>query len=392
MKSARTMQKEIYLDYAATTPMDQRVIDRVSQASKLYYGNPSSLHRLGMEAEQAIAAVRKNIAKTINCQESEVIFTSGGTEGNNMIIRGIVEKSRREKMRIITTAIEHPSVLDVFSFYQSHGIDVVFLEVDENGLIAMEDLQAALNEHTILVSIMGVNNELGTIQDLQAIGQLIKKSYPKCLFHSDFVQGYLKIPLDIKACRLDAITICAHKIFGPKGAGAVYLKKGLMTKPLLLGGGQEQGLRSGTQNVPGILGFDEAINLRKDIYLQDLELLQRMRDQLIEMLDKRLTDIKVNGQGSPYILNVSFNQVRGEVLLHSLEGAGIFVSTGSACSSHKKEKQYVLKAIGLPEDFKEGTIRISFSKDITDQDLEYTAEQIEKSVNSLRKLIRPKRK
>jgi cysteine desulfurase len=386
------MQKEIYLDYAATTPMDQRVIDRVSQASKLYYGNPSSLHRLGMEAEQAIAAVRKNIAKTINCQESEVIFTSGGTEGNNMIIRGIVEKSRREKMRIITTAIEHPSVLDVFSFYQSHGIDVVFLEVDENGLIAMEDLQAALNEHTILVSIMGVNNELGTIQDLQAIGQLIKKSYPKCLFHSDFVQGYLKIPLDIKACRLDAITICAHKIFGPKGAGAVYLKKGLMTKPLLLGGGQEQGLRSGTQNVPGILGFDEAINLRKDIYLQDLELLQRMRDQLIEMLDKRLTDIKVNGQGSPYILNVSFNQVRGEVLLHSLEGAGIFVSTGSACSSHKKEKQYVLKAIGLPEDFKEGTIRISFSKDITDQDLEYTAEQIEKSVNSLRKLIRPKRK
>lgn len=392
MKSARTMQKEIYLDYAATTPMDQRVIDRVSQASKLYYGNPSSLHRLGMEAEQAIAAVRKNIAKTINCQESEVIFTSGGTEGNNMIIRGIVEKSRREKMRIITTAIEHPSVLDVFSFYQSHGIDVVFLEVDENGLIAMEDLQAALNEHTILVSIMGVNNELGTIQDLQAIGQLIKKSYPKCLFHSDFVQGYLKIPLDIKACRLDAITICAHKIFGPKGAGAVYLKKGLMTKPLLLGGGQEQGLRSGTQNVPGILGFDEAINLRKDTYLQDLELLQRMRDQLIEMLDKRLTDIKVNGQGSPYILNVSFNQVRGEVLLHSLEGAGIFVSTGSACSSHKKEKQYVLKAIGLPEDFKEGTIRISFSKDITDQDLEYTAEQIEKSVNSLRKLIRPKRK
>jgi cysteine desulfurase len=386
------MQKEIYLDYAATTPMDQRVIDRVSQASKLYYGNPSSLHRLGMEAEQAIAAVRKNIAKTINCQESEVIFTSGGTEGNNMIIRGIVEKSRREKMRIITTAIEHPSVLDVFSFYQSHGIDVVFLEVDENGLIAMEDLQAALNEHTILVSIMGVNNELGTIQDLQAIGQLIKKSYPKCLFHSDFVQGYLKIPLDIKACRLDAITICAHKIFGPKGAGAVYLKKGLMTKPLLLGGGQEQGLRSGTQNVPGILGFDEAINLRKDTYLQDLELLQRMRDQLIEMLDKRLTDIKVNGQGSPYILNVSFNQVRGEVLLHSLEGAGIFVSTGSACSSHKKEKQYVLKAIGLPEDFKEGTIRISFSKDITDQDLEYTAEQIEKSVNSLRKLIRPKRK
>lgn len=386
------MQKEIYLDYAATTPMDQRVIDRVSQASKLYYGNPSSLHRLGMEAEQAIAAVRKNIAKTINCQESEVIFTSGGTEGNNMIIRGIVEKSRREKMRIITTAIEHPSVLDVFSFYQSHGIDVVFLEVDENGLIALEDLQAALNEHTILVSIMGVNNELGTIQDLQAIGQLIKKSYPKCLFHSDFVQGYLKIPIDIKACRLDAITICAHKIFGPKGVGAVYLKKGLMPKPLLLGGGQEQGLRSGTQNVPGILGFDEAINLRKDTYLHDLELLKKMRDQLIEMLDKRLTAIKINGQGSPYILNVSFNQVRGEVLLHSLEGAGIFVSTGSACSSHKKEKQYVLKAIGLPEDFKEGTIRISFSKDITDQDLEYTAEQIEKSVNSLRKLIRPKRK
>ncbi|WKY46836.1 cysteine desulfurase family protein [Eubacteriaceae bacterium ES3] len=386
------MRKEIYLDYAATTPMDESVIEKVSQASKLYYGNPSSLYRLGMDAEQAVTGVRQKIAKTLNCQENEVIFTSGGTEGNNMVIRGIVEKSRRDNMRIITTAIEHPSVLDVFSFYQSHGIDVVFLEVDEQGLISLDDLQAALNENTVLVSIMGVNNELGTIQNLQAAGQLIKERFPRCVFHSDFVQGYLKIPIDVKALRLDAATICAHKIFGPKGVGAIYLKKGLSPKPLLLGGGQEQGLRSGTENVPGILGFGQAIDIRENSYQEDLKKLRQIRTKLIEKLENRIDEIKINGHetGSPYILNISFNHIRGEVLLHSLEAAGIFVSTGSACSSHKKEKQYVLKAIGLPEDLKEGTIRISFCKDITETDLDYTAEQIEKAVNSLRKLIKPK--
>ena len=386
--------KEIYLDNAATTRVHPQVAEKMMDALVNNYGNPSSLYALGIRAEQAVREVRERIAATINCQSQEIYFTSGGTEGNNMIIKGIVENKQRSRMRIVTTAIEHPSVLDVFSFYENHQVEVVVLGVDAQGHIDLDELKTVVNASTILVSIMGVNNELGTIQDLKAIGKIVKAANPKCVFHSDFVQGYMKIPLDVKACQLDAITMCGHKIFGPKGVGAVYIKKGTTIKPLLHGGGQENNMRSGTENVPGIVGFGEAIRIRKDTYRDQLKAIRKLRSRFIAGIKEQIEDTLVNGDpdGSPYVLNVSFNHVRGEVLLHSLEAKGICVSTGSACSSHKKEKQYVLKAIGLMEEYKEGTIRISFSEDITEADVDEAVSAIAEAVSSLRLLIKKRRK
>lgn len=386
--------KEIYLDNAATTRVHPQVAEKMMDTLVNNYGNPSSLHRLGIRSEQAVKEVRSLIAKTVNCQPQEIYFTSGGTEGNNMIIQGIVENKKRSRMRIITAAIEHPSVLDVFTFYENHDIEVVVLRVDPQGHINLTELEAAMNQDTILVSIMGVNNELGTIQDLKAIGKIVKGVNPQCVFHTDFVQGFMKIPIDVKACQLDALTLCAHKIFGPKGVGAVYIKKGTSIKPLLRGGGQENNMRSGTENVPGIVGLGEAIRLRQDSFKDEFLEIEALRNRFIRGLEDRVDDLKINGDpdGSPYILNISFNRIRGEVLLHSLETKKIYVSTGSACSSHKKEKQFVLKAIGLMEEYKEGTIRISFSRDITISDVDIAVEAIAETVESLRFLVKPSRK
>ena len=386
--------KEIYLDNAATTRVHPQVADKMMDTLVNNYGNPSSLHRLGIKAEQAVKEVRELIAKNLRCQAQEIYFTSGGTEGNNMIIQGVVENKKRNRMRIITSAIEHPSVLDVFTFYENHQIEVIVIGVDAQGHIHLDELAAAMNEDTILVSIMGVNNELGTVQDLKAIGKIIKTTNPKCIFHADFVQGFMKIAVDVKACELDAMTLSGHKIFGPKGVGAVYIKKGTDIKPLVRGGGQESNMRSGTENVPGIVGFGEAIRLRQESFMGEHEEIQNLRNYFIKEITAKVEDIKINGEpnGSPYVLNISFNRVRGEVLLHSLEAKGIFVSTGSACSSHKKEKQYVLKAIGLAEEYKEGTIRISFSKDISKDDVDIAVEAIAQIVTGLRLLVKPRKK
>ncbi|MDO4288045.1 MAG: cysteine desulfurase family protein [Eubacterium sp.] len=382
---------DIYLDNAATTAPHPEVIKAMVQYLSEDYGNPSSLYDKGIKTEKAIREVRRLIAKAINAPEDSVYFTSGGTEGNNTLIKGIVENQRIDKMRIITTAIEHPSVMEVFHFYEAHGIDVVYVPVDGQGKIDLDFLAGAIDDHTVLVSVMGVNNELGTIQDLARIGALIKEKNEKCLFHTDFVQGFMKVPVDVAACKIDALTLCGHKICGPKGIGAIYLRKGVRIKPLIIGGGQEKNLRSGTENVPGIAGLGRAVEIQQELGPQRIQRAQQIKEALIAALAD-VPDMRVNSpeDASPFVTSLSFKGVRGEVLLHSLEGEGIYVSTGSACSSHKKEKQYVLSAIHLPEEYKEGTIRVSFSIKTTEAEVLLAAEAIKKSVAQLRMLLRYK--
>lgn len=384
---------EIYLDNSATTRTHPEVAEEMLRYLTESYGNPSSLYDRGIAVEKAIRTVRERVAGAIRCEPGELYFTSGGTEGNNTIIKGIVENQRLENIKIITTQIEHPSVLEVFKFYEDHGIDVVYLKVDHEGFIDLDELRENIDANTVLVSIMGVNNETGTAQDLEAIGKLIKACNPKCLFHTDYVQGFMKLPVDVKACKIDALTLCGHKICGPKGIGAFYLKKGVRIKPLIIGGGQESNLRSGTENVPGIMGLGKAVEIQQSCGPNQLEKIRAFRRMMIDYLEEHVAEMRVNGpeNGCLYVLSLSFKGVRGEVLLHTLEAQRIYVSTGSACSSHKKEKQTVLKAIGLPEEYKEGTIRVSFSMMTTQEEVQEAAKAIEAAVGQLRKLLRRKK-
>ena len=382
---------EIYLDNAATTAPHPQVVETMMRYYTEAYGNPSALYDKGIAVEKNIREVRRRIASELGTTEESIYFTSGGTEGNNTLIKGIVEKQRIDNIRMITTAIEHPSVLEVFHFYAEHGMEVVYVPVDGQGKIDMNFLAANIDERTALVSVMGVNNELGTIQDLKAIGRLVKEKNPKCLFHTDFVQGFMKVPVDVEACKLDALTFCAHKICGPKGVGGIYLRKGVRIKPLIVGGGQERNLRSGTENVPGIMGLGKAVEIHQHLGSERIERAQRVKTALLRALSD-VPDMRVNSpeDASPFVTSLSFKGVRGEVLLHSLEGEGIYVSTGSACSSHKKEKQHVLSAIHLPEEYKEGTIRVSFSVNTTEMEVLAAAEAIKKAVAQLRMLLRYK--
>lgn len=387
--------KKIYLDNAATTPVHPQVLERMRQSYALQYANPSSMYDLGIANEKEIEKVRALIAKTLGGDPREVYFTSGGTEGDNTIIKGAVEIKRPDvvkRARLITTTIEHPAVKEVFDMYEEHGIDVVRLPVDSRGRVDAAVLEEKMSADTILVSIIGVNNEIGTIQDLYGLGKIIKAKNPQCVFHTDYVQGYMKVPLNVRKCRLDAVTLCGHKINGPKGIGAIYLRKGLRIKPLMLGGGQEQGLRSGTENIQGIIGFGEAVCLM-DAGGQPLyERMAEVRRTFIDGL-AGIEDMRINGdpEGSPYVLSVSFKGLRGEVLLHSLEKRGVYISTGSACSTHKKEKQAVLKAIGLPGDDAEGTIRVSFSMLTTKEEAAEGAAIVAEEVQRLRSWLQRKK-
>lgn len=353
----------MYLDNAATTQTHPTVVERMIKSFKNEYANPSSLYDMGLTNEKIIKRAKSTLAGQIHCHPEEIIFTSGGTEGDNFLIKGIIEKQREDRLkasRIITTKIEHPAVKEIFKLYESYGIDVVWLPVKSDGFVDIDTLQKAVTPNTLLVSIIGVNNEIGTIQPLQEIGEIVKQRSPDCFFHSDYVQGFMKEPIDVKKCQLDGLTVCGHKINGPKGIGAVYLKEGKNIKPLMLGGGQENGLRSGTENIQGIVGLEAAIKIWENPDV--MKKIKSLRDYVASELIK-IGDVKINGpmDACPSVMSVSIKGIRGEVLLHSLEARGVYISTGSACSSHKKEKNTVLKAINLDRDYIEGTIRISFS-------------------------------
>ena len=375
----------IYLDNSATTKPYPQVIEAVNRALTDDFGNPSTLYTLGLSAEKTVKAARKSVAKSIGAQESEVYFTSGGTESDNAAIFGAWEARKKQGRRIITTAVEHPAVLRCFEALKSRGADVVVLPVDGNCSLDLEDLKKALTQDTVLVSVMHVNNETGAVFPVKKISEILD-SYAKSagiakpILHSDCVQSYGKLPLDVKALGADMISVSAHKVHGPKGVGALYVRNGLHIPAFICGGGQEKGFRSGTENVPGIAGFGAASEMIRPGRFE-------VRDILKSLISESIADVKINSaeDSCTSVLNVSFNGCRAEVLLHQLEQDGIFVSTGSACSS-KDKGSHVLSAMGLKASEIEGAVRFSFSRENTEEEMRVTAERLKFYVEGQRKL------
>lgn len=382
---------EVYLDNAATTKPSKEVIDIINKSFTEYYGNPSSLHKKGVEIEKMIKKARRQVAKALRAEDGEIYFTSGGTESNNLAIMGALEANKRKGKHIITTRIEHASVLNVFNELENRGYDVTYLNVDENGLIDIKDFKRSLRSDTALISIMYVNNEVGSIQPIKEISKEIKAINKRPIFHVDGIQAFGKIDINLKKLNIDLLSISGHKLHGPKGIGALYANKNTKIKSLFFGGNQELGIRSGTENVPGILALGVTAEMAHKNLKNNSEKLMNLRNRMIEGVIQRIDNIKINGMkgegAAPHILNISFIGIKGEVLLHTLEQDGIFVSTGSACSSRKKTYSYVLKNMGLTEKELEGAIRFSFSMFNSEGDIDYALDRLKIRVDELRKVM-----
>lgn len=384
----------IYLDYAATTPISPEVKEVMINHFDTF-GNPSSLHHLGVVAEKLIKQARKQVSDALGVNEREIIFTSGGTEANNLAIQGLT--LNRTNARYITSQIEHPSVLGTFEWLEKNGADVVYLPVDEQGRVMLEALKSALSKETVLVSIMAVNNETGTIQPVQEIGTMIqtfnREFQAQVRFHVDAVQAFGKFTLMPEKLNVDAMSISAHKIGGPKGIGALYVKKGINLKPLMFGGQQEQGVRPGTENGLGIVAFGKAAELAKNHMAQRESYVKEIKATFIDALMQE-PEIIINGtvdaSASPYIINLSVMGVKGEVLLHTLEMKGLYVATGSACSSKKKVASHVLRAMKLNDARLEGAIRISFSHLTTIEEVKMATDMLIESAKTLRSIMSSK--
>ncbi len=377
---------EIYFDNSATTKPYEEVIEAVSDAMRNIYGNPSSAHGLGMKAEQKLNECRERLAKTINSSKDEIIFTSGGSESNNFLISGFVKAGGH----VITSKIEHASVIGTCRELEKNGVKVTYLNIDSNGRIDLEELREAINKDTQLITIMQVNNEIGVIQDIEAIGKLIKEKSSRAKFHVDGVQSYGKLKIDVQKCKIDLLSVSGHKIHGPRGVGFAYIRKGLVPKPLIFGGGQERTFRSGTENLPSVIGLTTAA---EKIYKNNNENFNKvinLKAYFIENL-KTIEGVRINSEGeyySPYILSVSFKGVRAEVLLHLLEEKGIYVSTGSACSSKDTKDSHVLLALGLKNDEIKGTIRFSFCEYNTKEEVDHTIDTLQTSLKFLRRVTK----
>lgn len=362
---------EIYLDHAATTPVLPETADAVYQSLVRDFGNPSSLHRKGIEAEKAVKGAKEALAAYIGVSAEEVFFTSGGTEANNLAVFGTTAKRMREGRHIITTQIEHASVLAAFDRLQDQGFRITQLPVKRDGVVSLDALREALAEDTVLVSIMHVNNEIGTIQPLAEIGALLAKHPRRPAYHVDAIQSLGKIPVRPRAWGVDLMAFSGHKIHALKGIGALYVRKGTPLMPLLYGGSQEGGLRSGTQNMPGIISMEKAVlwlSQRDPSGLTALK--RRLAAQLIRVFPQMTILGPDPEQGAPHILNVSLPGIRGEVLLHALEDRGVYVSTGSACSSRRSKVSHVLRAVGADPKTAEGAIRLSWSHTTTQEELD----------------------
>lgn len=383
---------EIYLDNSATTRVFPEVAELMNKIYTEEYGNPSSAHRKGVEAEEYLRKAGKTLSKILRCRPGEIIYTSGGTESDNLALIGTVHAKKRQGNHLITTQIEHPAVLRTMEYLErEEGCSVTYLPVDAEGRVSVETLEKSINDKTVLVSVMHTNNEIGAVQPVEAIGTMLKKKYPNVTFHVDAVQGFGKMPIFPHSAGIDLMSVSGHKIHGPKGVGFLFADEKVKLAPIIFGGGQQAGMRSGTENVPGIAGMALAAEKLCGEMEKDEVSLRALRKYLGDRLSE-IEGVQLNGPetdgSAPHILSVSFRGVRSEVLLHALEEKGIYVSAGSACATHKAAVSDTLQAIGLEKSLMDSTLRFSLSVFNTKEEIEYTVDVISKELPELRKYTR----
>ncbi|MBR5509941.1 MAG: cysteine desulfurase [Lachnospiraceae bacterium] len=382
---------QVYLDNSATTRCMERVTDKMIRVMREDYGNPSSLHTKGVEAEQYIKEAKEFFAKNLKVNEKEIYFTSGGTESNNMAIIGTALANQRAGKHLITSSVEHASVANTMKYLEEQGFTVTYLPVDTDGIVSVQDLKEALTDETIFVSIMYVNNEIGAVQPIDEIAKIIKEQNPKTLFHVDAIQAYGKYEIYPKKEKIDLLSISGHKIHGPKGSGVLYVNEKVKIRPIVFGGDQQKGLRSGTENVPGIAGIAEAAKACYENLNEKIEHLYTLKAHFIEGIQK-LEGTRINGRtdrdSAPHIVSVSFRDVRSEVLLHALEEKGIYVSAGSACSSNKPAVSRTLKSIGVEKELLGSTLRFSFCFETTEEEIDYCLQKLRTLLPVLRRYVR----
>jgi cysteine desulfurase len=378
--------RKVYLDHSATTPVDEEVADLIRIYYTEKYGNPSSVHGFGREAKKALDEARLQVASLIGARPEEITFTSGGTEADNLAILGIAETSRSKGRHLIISAIEHHAVLETAEYLEKMGCELTILPVNAEGIVELDSVGKALRPDTILVSVMHANNEVGAIQPIEEIGRIVREH--GAVFHVDAVQTLGKLPVDVERLGVDLLTMSAHKIYGPKGVGALYIRKGVRISSLLHGGGQEKKRRSGTENTPGIIGFGKACEIAAQRMTEEAEKLKKLRDKLLNGIVERIDNVKVNGPLGdwrlPNNVNVSINFVEGESLLLSLDMLGIAASSGSACTSGSLDPSHVLLAMGLSHEVAHGSLRFSLGRQNTEEDVDYVLEHLPKIVERLR--------
>lgn len=379
---------EAYFDNAATTRVAPEVQDIVKKVMDLDYGNPSSRHRKGAEAGQYIKEAQDIIAGTLKAEPKEIIFTSGGTESNNMALIGAAFANRRRGNHIISTRIEHASVYNPLLFLEEQGFRITFLNVDRQGHVDPEELKQAICPETILVSVMMVNNEIGAIEPIEEIGKIIKKANPDIVFHVDAIQAYGKLKISVKRCKIDLLSVSGHKIHGPKGTGFLYVRDKVKLRPIIYGGGQQRDFRSGTENVPGIAGLGMAAKLIYTNHAEKIEKIRQVKDTFLTGV-RKLDGVVDNSGEAPHIASVSFRGIeRSEVLLHALEAKGVYCSSGSACSSNHPAISGTLKAIGVEDELLNATLRFSFSVYTSVEEAEYAVQVLAEELPKRREFVK----
>ncbi|MEE0772425.1 MAG: cysteine desulfurase NifS [Anaerovoracaceae bacterium] len=379
--------KQIYLDYSATTPVKEEVVREMIPYYTEFYGNPSSLYSVGLEAKSGLETARSRVAELINAQPAEIRFTSCGTEADNWVLEGVADALKEKGNHIITSSIEHHAVLHTCQYLEKHGFEVTYLDVDEEGFVSPEALEAAIKDTTILVSIMMVNNEVGTVEPIKELAAVAKAH--NILFHTDAVQALGNVPIDVKELGVDFMSMSAHKIYGPKGVGALYIKRGSRISSYMHGGAQEAKKRAGTENMAGIVGFGKAAQLAMENLDSHISHCTLLRDRLWAKISEAIPDVQLNGSKDkrhPGNLNVSFDYIEGEAILLMLDANGICVSTGSACSSNSLAPSHVLDALGVPVTKMNGTIRFTVGDFTTDEDIDKVVEVLAAIVARLREM------